>query len=168
VNPNVRLCEHLAAPELTSLRIEPDDVFDWSEGPVTAIASCSRCTQLGVLELLDWSRSQRVRIFALSGLEPEPLASYRRDVTRGSCDPARLAQETAALFAAAGPVERLVAIDLERNAVLASAVPAHDFRFPPAPWPERQPRRDDASWFAQLGLDKSSPIRPAAAITRGS
>ncbi|HTO53170.1 MAG TPA: hypothetical protein VMR50_07265 [Myxococcota bacterium] len=155
MNPEVQLCEHLRARDPASLRIEPDDIFDWSDGPVTAIARCARCPQLGVLELLDWSRSRRVRIFALSGLEPEPLALYRRDVTRGSCDPARLAQETAALFAAAGPVERIVAIELERNAVLGSVVPAPDFRFPPAPWPQRQPGRDDDSWFAELGLDKS-------------
>jgi hypothetical protein len=154
MKPDVRLCAHLSTVKPSSLRIDPADIVDWEDGPVTAIASCAECSQLAVLEMLDWSRSHRVRIFAVSGLEARSLATYRRNTDRGSCDPRRLEQETAALFASAGPVERIAAIDSEGDAVLGTATPRPEFCLPPSPWRERLPRAEDDSWFAELGLEK--------------
>lgn len=158
---DVALCEHLSSLELAELPVGSRDVLDWSDGPVTAIARCPACPRLGLLEMLDWSRSHRVRIYALAGLEPESLAVYQRNAARGSCDPSRLEQETAALLAAAGRVERLIALDVDGNAVLRAVPPPAGFRLPQAPWQERLLPEDDESLFSQLGIQKSAPEREA-------
>ena len=164
LKPEVDLCEHLRAGAPAELSIDPDDILDWYDGPVTAVARCSRCSQLGLLGMLDWSRSHRVRIFALAGLEAQALAVYRRDVERGSCDPSRMERETAALLSSAGPVERLVAWDVHTSEVVASATRPGDLGLPDAPWRERvlaetggsPPSELPSELFSELGLDKSA------------
>lgn len=155
MDPGVSLCEHLRSLALGELSIDPADVLDWSDGPVTAVARCGACTGAALLEMLDWSRSRRVRIFALSALPAGALALYRRNVERGSCDAGRVQRETEALFAAAGPVERLVALDVDGNRVVRAVERAPGLRLPDeGDWRRRLPRADDGSWFAALGLAK--------------
>jgi hypothetical protein len=151
---DVTLCAHLASRDLAALPIGSRDILEWYDGPVTAVARCPECSQLGLLELLDWSRGHRIRIYALAGLESESLAVYQRNAARGSCDPGRFEQETAALLACAGPVQRLIVLDLDGNAVLWSAPPPADFRFPETPWRERLRSEADGSWFARLGIEE--------------
>ena len=153
---SVRLCEHLGAPDLQTLPIAPGDVLDWCHGPVAAIVRCPCCAAPGLLLMLDWSPSGRVRIHALAGLEPEPLAIYRRNLARGSCDVARAQREGSALLASAGPMERLLALDSRSHAVLASGPGPMGLGLPDAPWQERLPPARDTRWFARLGLDKTA------------
>ena len=110
MKPDVRLCAHLAALDPTELRIEPADILEWDGGPVTAIVRCSQCPQAGLLELIARDPGEGTRSFTLAGLEADAFSVYRRDVERGSCDPRRLAEETAALYSSAGPVERRVTL----------------------------------------------------------
>lgn len=156
MNPNVRLCSHLAGPDLTEVVIDPAGVFVWQDGPITAIAECPRCDGIGLLDMLDWGARGRVRIYALSALEREPLALYRRNTTKGSCDVARFQHETEALLSLAGPVERLIAVDADRHRVLASASPPAGFSVPSGTWHERLPGQDDDRWFTVLGLEKQA------------
>lgn len=123
MKPEVRLCAHLAALDLKELPLDPADILDWYDGPVTAVTRCTRCPKIGFLELLEGDPAAGTRRFTLAGLEPEAFALYRRDVDRGSCDPARLARETAALHAATGPAERLVTLRVSDGA-LARVEPA--------------------------------------------
>jgi len=118
VNPDVALCPHLASLELAALPIAPADILEWRDAPVLAIARCGECPQLGLLELVEWDRRRGVRTYTLAGLDPEPLATYLRDLARGSCDPSRLAKEGESLLAAAGPVERIVSLAADDGAVL--------------------------------------------------
>jgi hypothetical protein len=154
MDPDVSLCEHLRSPTLGELPIDPADVLDWSDGPVTAVARCRVCAGAGLLEMLDWSRSRRVRIFALSALPADAFVLYRRNVERGSCDATRARREAEALFSAAGPVERVVALDVDANLVVRAAARPADLRVPDGAWEERLPREDDGSWFERLGLEK--------------
>ena len=156
MNPAVALCPHLRADDLAHLSIDPAGMLEWWDGPVTAVARCDRCDGCGLLELLDWSRSQRVRIFALAAIEPAAVALFLRNRERGSCDLSRADREVEALFASAGAVERVIAVDVERNAVLATAPPPAGLFLPAAPWRERLLPEADASWFARLGIDKAA------------
>jgi hypothetical protein len=118
VNLDVALCPHLASLELAALPIAPADILEWRDAPVIAIARCVRCDGLGLLELVEWDRGAGVRTYTLAGLDPGPLATYLRDLARGSCDPSRLAKEGESLLAAAGPVERIVSLAADDGAVL--------------------------------------------------
>ena len=63
-----------------------------------------------------------------------------------------------ALAAAAGPFERLVAWHAQEERVVAAAPLPPRRAVPSGEWTERIPARDDASWFACLGLDKAAPV----------
>jgi len=156
MDPALSLCEHLRADDLAQLSIDPARVLDWLDGPITAIAQCPRCDALGLLEVLDWSGSHRVRIYALAGIERAAVALFQRNRERGSCDPARADREVEALFASAGAVERVIALDVEGNTVLASASRPAGLFVPAAPWRERLPPKEDTSWFSVLGLEKAA------------
>ncbi len=156
MNTAVALCAHLRADDLAQLSIDAGDVLDWWDGPITAIARCPRCDGLALLEMLDWSRSHRVRIHALAGIEGEAVALFQRNRKRGSCDLSRADREVEALFASAGAIERMIALDVEANAVLATAPRPSGLFLPSLPWRERLLREDDTSWFRRLGLDKST------------
>ena len=156
MNPAASLCEHLRAPDLAALRIEPPRILDWDDGPITAIASCSRCGALGLIELLDWSRTGAVRSYALSAIDAGAVATFERNVAKGSCDLARVGREVEALLACAGRIERLVALDVRSGVVVATVAPLRAVAHPAGPWSQRIPAPDDESWFAPLGLAKSA------------
>lgn len=155
MNPELALCPHLASPRLASLAIDPEDILEWDAGPVVAVPRCAACDGAALLELLDWSTTRRVRIYALSALDPHAFALHRRNRERGSCDLQRAAREDEALLFSAGPVERLVGLDVETRAIVASAHRSAAVPAPDAPWRDRIPAADDATWFARLGLDKT-------------
>lgn len=156
MNPAVALCAHMRAGDLAQLSIEAADVLEWFDGPITAIAQCPHCDALGLLELLDWSRSHRVRIYALAAIDPAAVALFHRNRERGSCDLARADREVEALFATTGAVERVIALDVEGNTVLATAPRPAGLFLPAAPWRERLLPNADAAWFRELGLEKSA------------
>lgn len=154
MNPRVCSCAHLRAPDLAELIIEPAGIFVWHNGPIMAIAECPQCDGIGLLDMVDWDSHGRVRIYALSGLEREPLATYQRNTAKGSCDVARFQVETEALLSLAGPVERLIAVDVDAHRVLASVAPPAGFCVPSGAWQERLPSPDERQWFAILGIEK--------------
>jgi hypothetical protein len=155
MNPAASLCPHLRADSLAALSIDAADVLDWFDGPITAVARCDRCGALGLLELLDWSRSHRVRVYALAAVDAAGLALLQRNRERGSCDLSRADREVEAFFASAGAVERVIALDVDRNEVLATLPRPAQLFLPNAPWRERLPSDTDTTWFRALGLDKS-------------
>jgi hypothetical protein len=155
MNPAVALCPHLRADDLAQLSIDSTGVLDWWAGPVTAVARCEHGDGNALLELLDWSRSHRIRIYALAAIEPAAVALFLRNRARGSCDLSRADREVEALFASAGAVERVVALDVDRNGVLATIARPEGLFLPAAPWRERLLPETDASWFTALGIDKS-------------
>lgn len=151
----VHLCPHLRA-DRPALAIASDDVLEWQDGPISAVARCARCGGLALLEMLDWSHDQQVRVYAAAGLEPEPFAVYRRNASKATCDAGRLQRETDALLACAGPVERLLALEMGAYAVVGAAPPPDGLALPDGRWQERLLPIADASWFARLGLAKSA------------
>jgi len=155
MNPARSLCPHLRANDLAKVSIDPAGVLDWFDGPVTAIARCDRCDGLALLEMLDWSHSHRVRIFAAAAIEPAVVALFHRNRERGSCDLARADREVESFFASAGAVERVIALDVDRNEVLATKSRPDQLFLPSALWRERLPPETDTTWFEALGLDKS-------------
>jgi hypothetical protein len=105
-----------------------------------------------------------VRVFALAGLRERDAALYLRNAAKGSCDPKRGRAELEALAACAGAFERLFAWHAREERVLAAAPLPRQRAVPSGDWAARIPARDDASWFACLGLDKAAPAtrRPPA------
>jgi hypothetical protein len=160
VNPEVALCRHLASLEAggAAFTLAPDEILDWDDGPVAAIARCAVCGAPAWLEAVDGSRDRSVRVLALAGLRASDVSVFRRNAGKGSCDPKRGAAEREALAAAAGPFERLVAWHLRDERVLAAAPLAPPERVPAGAWPARLPAADDPRWFARLGLDKAKPL----------
>lgn len=152
MNPDVTLCEHLASDSLAVLAVAPDDVLEWQDGPIVAVVRCPVCGRAGLLEMLDWSDDQRVRVHALAGLDPAAFALFRRNAERGSCDLARRRHEIEALVASAGPAERLIAREAVAGAVLRSAAWPADVAPPSDSWQQRVSRARDSGWFARLGL----------------
>lgn len=152
MNPDVALCEHLASDSLAALAVAPDDVLEWQDGPIVAVVRCPACGRAGLLEMLDWSDDQRLRVHALAGLDSAAFALYLRNVERGSCDLARRRREIEALVACAGPSERLVAREAIGGRVLRSSVWPAGIAPPSDSWQERVSRAHDPGWFARLGL----------------
>jgi hypothetical protein len=153
------LCAHLAAlaPGPAPFTIAPEEILDWYDGPMQAVARCRTCGACGWLEYLDWDLDgeQRLRIFALAAIGEADVALYLRDRARGSCDAGRAPAELEALAASAGPFERLVAVDLAGPSVVAASNLEPGFTVP-AGWSlDRIPKRDDNRWFARLGLEKT-------------
>jgi hypothetical protein len=156
LNPSLALCAHLRSDSLASLRCEPRDVIDWDDGPVLAAARCPACGGAALLELLDWSRSRRVRVFALAAIDPAAVALFQKNCGRGSCDLARAGRELEALLFSAGPVERLVALDADTGEVVASAPREPGVPLPSGPFRERVLPEGDTLWFSRLGLAKTA------------
>lgn len=155
MNPAVRLCGHLASDAVAALPVAPDDVLEWQDGPIAAVVRCAACDGAGLLELLDWSGDGRLRVYALSGLDPAAFALYRRNLARGSCDLARRQREHEALVASAGRCERLVARDAASGAVVRSAPWPADAPPPEGSWQERVGAGAAAGWFARLGIARA-------------
>jgi hypothetical protein len=153
------LCAHLRG-DRPSLTIASSEILDWYDGPISAVARCADCGGLALVEMLDWSHDQGVRIYAAAGLGPEPLAVYRRNAGKATCDAGRLQRETDALIACAGPVERLLALAMDGYAVTGTASAPDGLALPSAPLAERLPPLEDASWFSRLGLQKAAAGTP--------
>ena len=160
MNPDVSLCPHLGSLEAgeAGLTIATDEIVDWYDGPVEAIARCRVCGAPAWIELLDWSHDLAVRVFALAGLRESDAAVYLRGAKKGSCDPKRARAESEALAASAGPFERLVGWHVHEGRLLATAPLAQHSSLPSGDWTERIPAFDDATWFTRLGLDKAASV----------
>ncbi|HEM46531.1 MAG TPA: hypothetical protein ENO23_05735 [Alphaproteobacteria bacterium] len=152
MNPARELCPHLASETLPALPLAPDDVLEAWDGPAVACARCAVCAEGVLLVMVAWRPGDRVRVFSLAGIDPADVAVYRRNVARGSCDLARFEQETAALHACAGPVERLVALDVDTGRVLASAPRPADWRAPAEDWDARCVADGAGGWYVRLGV----------------
>jgi hypothetical protein len=155
VRADVALCTHqVGSPP--PLRIEPDEILLFDEGPVEGIARCDRCEAPSWIELIDCSPDRALRVFALAGLRAEDVAVYLRNAQKGSCDLTRRGAEAEALVASAGPFERLVAWHVSSARPVAAAglpVPAG---LPAGAWRERlHATARDATWFEHLGLAKA-------------
>jgi hypothetical protein len=151
------LCAHFASlvPGPAPFTIAPEEILEYYDGPVVAVARCSLCGSCGWLELLDWE-PPRLRVFALAAIRAADVALYLRDRARGSCDVARARAELEALAASAGRFERLVALAVPELRVVAAAgleTPPH---VPAGAWPERMPAPGDDRWFARLGLARGA------------
>jgi len=159
MNAELALCAHLSAlaAGAAPFRLAPEEILDWHDGPVEAVARCNACGACGWLELLDWDPRRRLRIYALAAIRDADVALYLRDRARGSCDVARARAELEALAASAGPCERLVALELPELRVVAVAGAGPGFALPAGAWSERIPAPADAHWFARLGLAKDAP-----------
>ena len=152
MNPELRLCEHLASGG--SFSIAQDDVLEYYDGPVDAIGRCSECDEPVLLALLDWSARLTVRVFALAACDPAAVALLRRNLDRGSCDASRAGREVHAFFAAAGPVERIAGWHRDEARVLGSLPAPAGVALVATALEERLPDPDDTTWFDRLGLVK--------------
>jgi len=162
MNPELRLCEHLAQLRSEAFQPEIAHAFLFQDGPVDAIVRCDACEAHALLRLADWAPPDyAVRVYTLAPLRAEDGALFLRNLARGSCQVARAAAELDALVAAAGSVQLLLAIDVRRERVLAAGRPPSALARAPGAFPERLPRADDATWFDALGLDKHERSRPA-------
>jgi hypothetical protein len=159
MNPGLALCTHLRAlaPGPAPFTLAPEEILDWYDGPVEAVARCTTCGACGWLELLDWDPRRRLRVYALAAIRAADVALYLRDRARGSCDVARGRAELEALAASAGPCERLVALELPELRVAAVAGAEAGIALPVGAWTERIPAPADGRWFARLGLAKDAP-----------
>jgi hypothetical protein len=154
VRADVALCTHLGGSP-PPLRIEPDEILLFDEGPVEGIVRCDRCEAPGWIELIACSADRTVRVFALAGLRTGDVAVFLRNAQKGSCDLTRRGAEAEALAASAGPFERLVAWHVARERLLADAALPAPADLPAGAWRERvRATAGDASWFEHLGLEK--------------
>jgi hypothetical protein len=157
------LCAHLASLASGEAAPEVSHAFLFQDGPIDAIVRCRACGAHALLRLLDWAPpTYSLRVYVLAPLRGEDVALYLRDVARGSCQVSRASAELAALIAAAGRNERLVALDLARERVAAGVPLARGIASEPGEFPARLPRSADAHWFAALGLEKSTERRADA------
>jgi len=156
MNPALSLCTHLAASPLGRFEVAPADMVEWLDGPIVAVVRCDHCAAVALAVLLDWSRSRRVRIFGLAALPADALALYRRNLERGSCDLARSSLEQQALFAATGPVQRLLVLDVASGEVVETREISDGKGLPDAAWDTRIPSTDDEAWFARVGRSKAA------------
>jgi hypothetical protein len=153
------LCPHLAAvaPGPAPFTIAPDEILAFEGGPLLAVARCRTCRACGWLERLEGGGAGPLRRFSLAAIREADVALYLRDRARGSCDVARERAELEALAASCGPFERIVALELPELRVVAAADVGPAFAPPAGAWSERIPAREDARWFARLGLAKGAP-----------
>lgn len=152
MDPSRSLCAHLGSAPLERLAVPAECIVEPFDGAATACVTCPVCGAAAFLELIAWRPTDRVRIYALAGIDAADVALFRRNRDRGSCDLARLEQEAAALQAAAGPVERLIAIDLQDHRVVATCPRPPDWRPPRAGFAERGGAVDPGGWFGRLGI----------------
>lgn len=157
MNPELALCAHLSALAPGDAPPEIAHAFLFQDGPIDAVARCHDCGAQALLRLLDWAPPRyALRIYALAALRADDSALFLRNLERGSCQVARAGAELAALIAAAGPNERLVALDLARERVAAAAALPRGSVCEPGDFPARLPRASDARWFAALGIEKTT------------
>ena len=166
MNPDLALCPHFAGLAAGSPLPEIAHAFLFQDGPIDAIARCRSCGAHALLRLLDWAPARfSLRVYSLASLRAEDSALFLRNVERGSCQVSRASAELDALIAAAGPSTRLVALDLARERVAASAALPTSASGEPGAWPARLPRESDARWFTALGLEKRADVEAHALAT---
>ena len=161
MNPDLRLCEHFA--HLRAHAFQPDlaHTFLFQNGVIDAIVKCEECGAHALMQMIDWAPPEfALRVYGLSALSADDSALYLRNVARGSCQVARASAETEALVAAAGPVERIFAVDTRREKVISSGRPTPELALVAGSFPERLPPAQDVRWFEFLGLDKLERLRP--------
>ena len=152
---DVALCAHQDGSP-PPLRIEPDEILLFDEGPVEGIVRCGCCDAPGWIELIDCSPDRALRVFALAGLRAADVTVYLRNAQKGSCYLPRRGAEAEALAASAGPFERLVAWHVPDARALAAAVLPEPAVLPSGAWRERLlATATDATWFTYLGLEKA-------------
>ncbi len=157
----ITLCGHLAEAGPGARSFETVHALVWQDGPIDAIARCRECGAHALVSLVDWAPPRfALRVYSVAGVADRDVALYMRNAERGSCDVSRAAAELEALWACAGPPARLIAVDVRRDAIVASC------EAPPEPfaaqrgWPERLPSPTDSRWFAALGLSKIAAPLP--------
>jgi len=163
MNPELSLCAHMsglragdAAPQLAQALL-------WQDGAIDAVVRCASCGEHALLRLLDWAPPHfRLRVYSLAALRVQDSALFQRNLARGSCQVGRASAELEALIASAGPSERLVALDVASERVVASAPLPKGARGEPEAFPARLPRAPDARWFHVLGLEKHAATSEAA------
>jgi hypothetical protein len=155
MRPELALCSHLSELRAGAEAPQLAHALLWQDGPIDAVVRCARCGAHALLRMLDWAppRFDR-RVYSLAALRAEDSALYLRNLERGSCQVGRASAELDALVAAAGPSERLVALDVDRERVVASAALPAGARGEPEAFPARLPSGPDERWFAALGLEK--------------
>ena len=151
------------APGAAPFRIAPEEIFDWYDGPVEAVARCNACGACAWLELLDWEPRRQLRIYAFAAIRGADVALYLRDRARGSCDAARARAEREALAASAGPCERLVAVELPDLRIVAAAGAAPGLALPAGAWAERIPAPAEAAGSRRSALPKARRAERAEA-----
>jgi ribosomal protein S18 acetylase RimI-like enzyme len=163
VNPDLRLCEHLARLTPRSPVPEVAHAFLFQDGPIDAIVRCAHCGAHALLRMLDWAPPDFAqRVYALAALDAGDGALYLRNLARGSCQASRASAETDALVAAAGPTQQIVAIDVARQRILAAGTPPARLAGEPSEYPARLPVTEDDRFFAVLGLEKLERMQPQA------
>jgi hypothetical protein len=149
------LCAHLASLRPGAAMPELAHAFLFQNGAIDALMRCSACGAHALLRMLDWAPPAFTRrVYSLAALRDADVALYLRDLARGSCQVSRASAELDALVASAGACERLIALDVASERVIASARLPRGLSGEPASFPERLPHTSDVRWFAALGLDK--------------
>jgi hypothetical protein len=152
------LCPHVAAlaPGPAPFGVAPDEILDYSDGPVVAVTRCATCGACGWLELIDWEPSRtRTRVYALAAIRDADVTLYFRNRARGSCDAARSQAELVALAASAGPFERIVALEPSLEVVAVEAA-GRGFAPPTGASSDRLGDLRSGDWLARLGLAKGA------------
>ncbi|MBM4383296.1 MAG: hypothetical protein FJ091_07975 [Deltaproteobacteria bacterium] len=156
------LCAHLASLAPGAGMPEIAHAFLFQSGAIDAVVRCPECGAHALLRMLDWAPpAYTARVYSLAALREADVALYLRNLARGSCQVSRASAELDALVASAGACERLVALDVASERLIASAPLPQGLSGEPALFPARLPRANDERWFAALGLTKSE-VRSAA------
>lgn len=93
-SPNNTACAHLTTNTAVPHPFDVEMVLDEQVGITDAIIRCRVCRQAYLIEMLDWSGSQRVqRTYRTSLLDDDVIERYARDRNRGSCDVNRAGTE---------------------------------------------------------------------------
>jgi hypothetical protein len=169
VTAELALCPHLARAAPGEPPFETSLVLDAHGAATDAVVRCRHCAGTALLRLLDWAGPDlRLRVYSLAPVAEAHAALLRRDLARGSCDLARPGRELEAFLACAGPVERILALDVHENRLLASAAPPAGCRVPVRSWRAGLPEASDAAWFEPLGLAKAGAEGAREAGTAGA
>jgi len=149
------LCTHLGSLAAGAAMPEVAHAFLFQSGAIDAVVRCHACGGHALLRMLDWAPPAfTARVYSLAALREADVALFLRNLARGSCQVSRASAELDALVASAGVCERLVALDVASERVLASAPLPRGVSGEPAEFPTRLPRASDDRWFAALGLAK--------------
>lgn len=109
----IDLCRHIAGADNAPLPFETAIVLDDQSGITDAVVACSTCGQCVLIEMLDWGGERfSERVYRTSLVDPDAVAHYAHDRTRGSCDVRRAGAEAHAFTNLAQLTPWLIALDL--------------------------------------------------------